>query len=260
MTKLPPRYLKTPIKPLFNHDISDAAYRLYHIILAFCWETGECDLSNSDFAALVDKSRQYIGKLLGELYSCQLLVEETLDDHRLIKPLNETNCQPASYSTDAGNCSLQNGENIVSSSAVVDVFINSSNVNLPTTTREAETPVSPDEQLQFTDKDYALITSKWQHYFGVISPIMCNKIGDYLDDKDLLRRCNIAESRPAEWILDAVEQTALAKPRNEQRYFIRIINDWINNGREDKQDAKPNKREAKVTPHATRNADGSYNI
>lgn len=87
-SRLPSRnYIKTPLDALLNPKVDNAAYRLLNLIIAYSWETGHCNLNNSDFARLLGCSREYARRLLGELSAIGLVQESTLNGRRILVPV-----------------------------------------------------------------------------------------------------------------------------------------------------------------------------
>jgi hypothetical protein len=152
------------------------------------------------------------------------------------------------YSCGQGvNYILQNGaheeEEIYIDSIFKDPLLHDekpSTISDKTTGNGAKPSTIPDKTPY--DPDFAEITALWCQYFGDISPVVADLIGDYLDDPEVEKLAG--EDGAAVWVLEAIKETALNEANSPNKYFRAVMNDWIRSGRKTGGDNAANRSDS----------------
>lgn len=214
---LPPAGVKLPVGAVFNPRISDPAFRLLAVVTACSHEAGWCDLNNTQLADVLGVSRQFVSRLIRELGDAGLLDDETLPggDHRLT-PAIPSGDTTAVILVDAGRARKAAPPESVQ-------------------TQDIASPPLPEGEHQEgraggVDQPFARLAALWVRYFGDITPVEADYLGDFLDDPTLARLAEQGRETAEAWITAAIEETALAKAKKPSKYFLAILNNWIKCG------------------------------
>ena len=220
---LPLAGVKLPVGAVFNPRISDPAFRLLAVVTACSHETGWCDLNNTQLADVLGVSRQFVSRLIRELGDAGLLDDETLPggDHRLT-PATPSGDTAAVILVDTGRA-----RKAAPREAVVQTQNIASQPLAPLPSSEGEYQGG---QVEGLDQPFARLAALWVRYFGDITPVEADYLGDFLDDPALARLAEQGQETAETWITAAIEETALAKAKNPIKYFLAILNNWIKCG------------------------------
>jgi hypothetical protein len=113
------------------------------------------------------------------------------------------------------------------------------------TTDNIKQDMLPPVDISPIDAPFGRISARWCKYFDDISAVEADLLGDFLDDKELVRLANEATETAEVWILAAIEETAIAKAKQPIKYLRKVLNNWIQRGyrippQKGQQDATPN--------------------
>jgi hypothetical protein len=268
--------------------LSHPAFRLLAIITANSYSSGWCDLNNQQLAEMMNVSRQYVSSLLREL-AIDLVSDTTLDGKRCLKPTLTDDSSPwrgdldgrglfetvdgtieqqalpdgrrASRSSrtphkilsTGDNSGLSTGDNINGSHEEEEnkILIESSSSEgggLSTGDNIKKDMLLPVDNSGI-DAAFGRVAARWCHYFGDISPVVADLLGDFLDDPELAGLAAAVEESPEAWLMAAIEETGLAEARNPAKYFRKVLSDWIRRGYRTPQQQGDNRHAASKSDH-----------
>lgn len=266
---LPPREIRIPRQAIFNQDVSDAAFRLLAVIAALSWETGACDLNNSQLAQVLGKSRQFVSSLLRDLSAMDLVSDLTLDGKRCLELTFADDSSPwrgdlfgrglfeaadgtfepqappksgrASGSSrtphvlsTTDNTVLSTGDNINAhveeEESLKDKIDSSSSGPGMSTGDNIKQDMLSGVDNTFLDEPFARISALWCRYFGDITAVEADLLGDFLDDGTLGNLAAQGGETAEVWIVAAIEEAAMAEAKQPVRYFRKTLNNWIQRG------------------------------
>jgi hypothetical protein len=269
-TTLPPRSLKLPVAAVFNPKLSHPAFRLLAIVTAYSFDTGWCDLNNQQLADLLGVSRQFVSRLLRDLSANDLVSDTTLaGDKRKLTPVSDdslpwrgdlvgrglfepvdrtieqqaplTGGRASRSSRTPHKSGLSTEDNTVLSTRdnlnapVVEEQINKKDSSTTTKAAGMSTRDNIKNMLPVVDKTpldqaFARVAARWVNYFEDISPVEADLVGDFLDDPPLIKLAQASAESPDDWLIAAIEETALAKAKTPAKYFRTVLTNWINRG------------------------------
>jgi len=253
---LPPKHFKTPAAILVNISVSDAAYRLYNLILALGWKDGYVDCYNSELGDYLSWNRQKVSRVLRELLD--LVDATTLADGRQRLTPADPGDLPSGLAVaglfDPADATDQNLEGAKPSSRTPhNNSSNGSKKGIVTKTRRYpsqkcdDTPLHDDDSLntlnhrdssssktavssQKRDNTFLPVQNcddtspfeVWDRYFGE-NQRASDVLEKYLADPVLHGVAVAAEQTPTAWLIAAIDKTAAYEPKKPLPYFQKII-------------------------------------